>query len=103
VSIQVTRKTPPLLIPASAYRSGTDGPRVATVDTNNTIRFRKVSLGRDLGAQIEVLQGLEPGAKVVTTVTDAVREGARVTPVMPAPAAGQGQGGAQAGAAPKTT
>lgn len=94
VSIHVMRKTPPLLIPASAYRSGADGPVVAVVDAGNTVRFRKVTLGRDLGAQIEVVQGLEPGAKVVTTVTDAVRDGAQVTPVMAAPATGAGPGGA---------
>jgi hypothetical protein len=60
-----------------------------------------VSLGRDLGAQIEVVQGLEPGAKVVTTVTDAVRDGARVTPVMPTAATAPGSGGAPPGNAPK--
>jgi RND family efflux transporter MFP subunit len=100
VAIQVTRKTPPVLIPASAYRPGADGPVVAIVDASNTVRFKKVGLGRDLGAQIEVIQGLEPGAKVVTTVTDAVRDGARVTPVMPAAAAAPGPAGAQPGKPP---
>jgi len=100
VAIQVMRKTPPVLIPASAYRPGADGPVVAIVDASNTVRFKKVGLGRDLGAQIEVIQGLEPGAKVVTTVTDAVRDGSRVTPVMPAAAAAPGPAGAQPGKAP---
>jgi len=102
VAIHVTRKTPPVLIPASAYRSGADGPVVAIVDASDTVRFKKVSLGRDLGAQIEVIQGLEPGAKIVTTVTDAVPDGARVTPVVPAAAAGRGSGEAQPGNISKT-
>ena len=101
VSMQVTRTTPLVLIPASAYRPRAGGTVVAIVDAGNTVRFRNVSLGRDLGAQIEVVQGLEPGAKVVTTVTDAVRDGARVTPVMPTAATAPGSGGAPPGNAPK--
>ncbi|MFO7693561.1 MAG: efflux RND transporter periplasmic adaptor subunit [Vicinamibacterales bacterium] len=102
VVIRVTRKAPPVMIPAGALRTGAGGPSVAIVDAGNVVRFRKVSLGRDLGAQIEVVQGLEPGTKVVTTVTDAVRDGAIVTPVVQAGAPGQGPGGAQPSTQPKT-
>lgn len=93
VRIALHRERPPLLIPATAFRTGEDGPRVAVVDSNGIVRFRAVRLGRDDGTQIEVLDGLSPGERVATTISDEVREGVAVEAVS-SPWAGPGRPGA---------
>lgn len=96
VHFQLRRKDPPLLIPAAAFRNTAKGPMVATVGAGAEVKLVRVRLGRDYGAQIEVLEGLKPGQKVVTNLTDEVTEGAKVRPVAPAkPAAAKGGGPAQ--------
>ncbi len=69
-----------LMLPADALVLQSDGPHVAVVDSDRTVHFHKVSLGRDYGAQIEVESGLTDGDMVVLSPTDAVREGATVEP-----------------------
>ena len=51
---------------------------VAVVDSDNTVRFRLVRLGRDFGTKVEILGGLEAGEHVIVNPTDDVREGAKV-------------------------
>ena len=88
VRIALHREPPPLLIPATAFRTGEAGPQVAVVDSKDTVRYRTVRLGRDIGAQIEVLDGLEPGERVAVSISDAMREGTVVeAAVPPAPGA----------------
>lgn len=91
VRIASTRQNPPPLIPSAAFRTGEEGPRVAVVDEEGVVRLQPVRLGRDTGSLVEVLEGLAPGQRVVTTITDDVVEGARVE-VMP-PKAPVGGGG----------
>jgi RND family efflux transporter MFP subunit len=95
VRFHVLRANPPLLIPSNALRIGHGGPQVAVLLEGNTVQFTKVRLGRDYGARIEVLEGLQPGQRIVTTLTDEIREGITVRPVVPvtprrAPKASQG-------------
>jgi hypothetical protein len=42
------------------------------------VHLRKLSIGRDYGAQTEVLSGVNPGDLVVINPTDAVQDGAKV-------------------------
>lgn len=77
------RTTPPLEIPAAALILGTEGPRVAVVDSTGRLRRVPVELGRDLGPTVEVLTGLPEGATVVLDAPDALTEG---TPVRSPPA-----------------
>jgi RND family efflux transporter MFP subunit len=80
-------QNPPLLIPANATRTTNEGVRVARVGDDGRVRFQTISVGRDYGTQIEVLEGLKTGDKVVLTVTDDLREGSIVKPITPAPPA----------------
>lgn len=96
VRFQSRRQDPPLLIPAAAFRNTAKGPLVAILGEGATAHLVRVRLGRDYGAQIEVLEGLRPGQKVITNLTDEVGEGVKVRPVAPAkPAAGKAGGPAQ--------
>lgn len=80
VEFEISRTAPPLMIPANALVIRADGPQVAVLDDKNRIRIHKVELGRDYGPQVEIVSGLEPGEKVVTTLSDAIREGVLVEP-----------------------
>jgi len=66
----------------------------AVLGAGQKVRFVPVKLGRDYGAQIEVIEGLLSGQKVVINLTDQVREGAKVRPMAPAKPAASKKGGA---------
>jgi len=67
-----------LLIPVSALAVNADGTQVFVVRNGQTVHAQKVTVGRDLGKDIEILAGLSESDAVVTNPTDALREGARV-------------------------
>jgi RND family efflux transporter MFP subunit len=93
VHFLLRRQNPPLSIPSAAFRNTDKGPVAAVLGEGSTIRFVPVRLGRDYGAQIEVIEGLRLGQKVVTNLTDEVREGATVRPVAPAKPPASKEGG----------
>jgi RND family efflux transporter MFP subunit len=93
VHFRLRRKNPPLLIPSASFRNTDKGPVAAVLAEGAIIHFVPVKLGRDYGAQIEVIEGLHPGQKVVTKLTDQVREGVKVRPVAPAEPAASKEGG----------
>lgn len=91
VKLVLRRTEPPLMIPSSAYRNNDKGPVVAILREDSTVHFVPVKLGRDYGPEIEVLEGLRAGQKVITNLIDEVREGSKVQPLAPAkPAARDG-------------
>jgi RND family efflux transporter MFP subunit len=73
-----------LLVPGSAVVIRADGAKVAIVDAENRIRYRPVTLGRDLGSEVEVLDGLASTERLVTNLADEIPEGAVVDPLAPA-------------------
>jgi RND family efflux transporter MFP subunit len=83
VRFRLRRQNPPLLIPSASFRNTDKGPVAAVLGEGAIIHFVPVKLGRDYGAQIEVIEGLHPGQKVVINLTDQVREGVNVRPVTP--------------------
>jgi RND family efflux transporter MFP subunit len=81
VKFVVDRKDLPLMIPAAALATRTAGPRVAVLDDHQRIHYRDLELGRDYGAEIQVLAGLKEGEQVVVHPGDDLPEGAVVQPV----------------------
>jgi RND family efflux transporter MFP subunit len=69
-----------LMLPADALVIQADGPHVAVIGPDHKVHFHNVTLGRDLGAQVEIESGLTEGDLVVLSPTDAVREGVIVEP-----------------------
>ena len=93
VHFLLRRAHPPLLIPSTAFRNTEKGPMVALLREGNAVKLQLVKLGRDRGAQIEVIEGLEAGQRLITNWTDEVKEGAKVKPEAAAkPAAPRGGG-----------
>jgi len=81
VDLTVPRRFPPLLIPGDTLVVRSDGPQVAVVAADGSVHFARIQIGRDYGARLEVLSGLEEGQQLAVNPSDAVREGARVNAV----------------------
>jgi RND family efflux transporter MFP subunit len=75
------RQVPSVLIPAAALATRSDGPRLAVMDDQHFIHYRRVQLGRDFGSETEVAVGLEAGQTVVVHPGDDLPEGSQVEPL----------------------
>jgi multidrug efflux pump subunit AcrA (membrane-fusion protein) len=84
VKLHVERDHPPLLIPTSALIIQATGPRVAVLGADQKVRFQSVELGRDYGAIVEIVRGIEAGDQVITSPPDGLNENSTVR-VAPAP------------------
>ena len=58
-------------------------PRSPSCSRTGTVHLQKITVGRDYGDRVEVLQGVEDGTMIVAAPGDAAREGARIVPVIP--------------------
>jgi RND family efflux transporter MFP subunit len=76
VRFQVRREHPPVTVPARALILRSAGPQIATVDGENRVTLRSVAIGRDFGKTIEIISGVEPGARIIVNPTDTLRDGA---------------------------
>jgi RND family efflux transporter MFP subunit len=81
VKFTAKRTAPSVLIPSAALVTRPDGSLVPILDDNQTVRYRKVQLGRDLGAELEIVSGLEGGETVIVHPGDALAEGQQVQAV----------------------
>ena len=67
-----------LQIPATALMFRSAGLQVATVDSNSTVRFHKITVARDFGKMLEVVAGLTAGDVLITDPPDSLMEGSLV-------------------------
>ena len=81
VDLSKARATPPLLIPGDALVVLQDGTQVALVRADHTVHMQKIVVGRDYGAQLEVLEGLRPGDRIIPNAGDLAHEGMKIEPV----------------------
>jgi RND family efflux transporter MFP subunit len=72
-----------VLVPSAAAVTRAGAPRVAVLDNQHRVQYRTVQLGRDYGAEVEVLAGLTAGDPVVVHPGDDLPEGTVVGPVPP--------------------
>jgi RND family efflux transporter MFP subunit len=91
VHLNVTRTAPALVIPVSAAILEADGLRVGVVDSNQRAHLVRVTPGRDTGAAIEILAGLEQGQKIIANPPDSLTDGEQVRVVEHVGAANAGQ------------
>jgi len=78
VQFQLAADARPLAIPASILKMTRQGPTVAVVAGDNRVHFQTIELGRDHGATIEVLSGLNGGEALVINPAESLTEGATV-------------------------
>jgi len=87
VHLSVSSKAPALVIPVSAAILEPDGLHVAVVDSNQRAHMVRVVPGRDTGATIQILAGLQPGQKIIANPPDSLTDGEQVRVVKAATAA----------------
>ena len=81
VKFVLNRATAPLMVPANALVSRSEGSMVAIVGANQKVHYQKVAIGRDYGTEVEITAGLEGNEQLVVNPTDEVGEGIRVKAV----------------------
>jgi RND family efflux transporter MFP subunit len=81
VQFVLNRATAPLMVPANALVTRSEGTMVAIVGADQTVHYQKVTLGRDYGTEVEIVSGLEGAEQLVVNPTDEVAEGIRVKAV----------------------
>ncbi len=78
VKLNLDRGTVPLHIPASAVIFDQSGLRVATVGPDDKVKFKHVTIARDLGRNIELGSGLSVEDRVIVAPPDGLSDGDQV-------------------------
>lgn len=64
-----------LAVPGSSLISTPGATRVAVVTAQERVDLRSVTVGRDTGQSVEILEGLIPSDRVIVTPSDGLRQG----------------------------
>ena len=98
-----------LQVPVNALLFRSEGLRAVTVDANHQLHLQPLTIGRDYGVTLEVLQGLRGGDWIVLNPADSLEEGqhvnvkeASVKPAAPPSAAPSGSGSSTNGNQPSS-
>lgn len=78
VRMSLVRDGVPLHIPASALIFNQNGLRVATVDSDDRVQFKTVTIARDLGRDIELASGISADDRVIVAPPDGIADGDQV-------------------------
>lgn len=73
----------PLTVPATTLQFHAEGVQVGLVKVDNTVELRIITIGRDYGQVIEVLDGLTETDRVINNPPDSLVEGARIRVIEP--------------------
>ena len=92
---QVRFKLPPesgaIQLPATALTFRDSGMSVAVLGPDGRVEIKRVTLGRDLGAIVEISSGLSPSDRVIDNPPDVLQAGDRVQVASASLAAGGGR------------
>lgn len=99
VHLQVKVAAARLQVPVNALLFRSEGLRAVVVDSDHKTHLRALTIGRDFGSTLEVLNGLQPGDWIVLNPPDSIEEGQKVNVKEIA----QLPGPTQPGAAPSPT
>jgi RND family efflux transporter MFP subunit len=67
-----------LLVPANTLLFRAEGTMVGVVGADHKVTLEKVRIGKDLGTQLEVVQGLSPGDQVIVNPSSSLTTGQTV-------------------------
>src|SRR6202167_2652575 len=85
IHLQIAAPAHVLSVPSSALIFDAKGLSIATVNADNRVLLKPVSIGRDLGAVIELASGLAPNDRVIEDPPDGISSGARISLAATAP------------------
>ena len=66
---------PTIVVPTNVLLFRGEGTRVATVDGSSHVRLKPITLGRNLGESIEVLDGISSKDRLIVNPSDSLAEG----------------------------
>jgi RND family efflux transporter MFP subunit len=78
VHLQIKVAASRVQVPVNALLFRAEGLRAVVVDANHKTHLRQLTIGRDYGTSLEVLQGLEPTDWIVLNPADSLDEGQQV-------------------------
>ncbi|HEX2789202.1 MAG TPA: efflux RND transporter periplasmic adaptor subunit [Steroidobacteraceae bacterium] len=78
IHLQIAAAAEVLSVPASALIFDAKGLSIATVDSDNRVLLKPVSIQRDLGAVVELASGLAPNDRVIENPPDGIGNGAAI-------------------------
>jgi RND family efflux transporter MFP subunit len=90
VHLGVPSATPALIVPVSALIFRGDTLQIGTVQNGNRATLATVTLGHDLGSEVEIVSGLQPDDFVITNPPDSLISGETVRVVTAGGNAGAG-------------
>jgi RND family efflux transporter MFP subunit len=85
IHLQIAGAAHVLSVPSSALIFDAKGLSIATVDANNRVLLKPVSIERDLGAVVELASGLSPNDRVIQNPLDGITSGTEVRLAAAAP------------------
>jgi RND family efflux transporter MFP subunit len=90
-------------VPVNAMLFRSEGPRLAVVGADRRIQLRPISIGRDYGTTLEILDGVSTEDQIVINPPDSLEDGQAVNLAPPSPGQGRDQSSAQPAATPRST
>jgi RND family efflux transporter MFP subunit len=70
-----TRGPQSLLVPANALLFRSEGTALGVVGPDGRVRIKKIKIGRDLGGQLEIIDGALPTDQVIVNPVDSLSDG----------------------------
>jgi RND family efflux transporter MFP subunit len=78
VKFTLSQQRTSLIIPTSSLVVDHSGMHVVAVDASHTIHFVPVTIGKDMGKEVEILNGLHGNESLVSSPSDLLNEGEHV-------------------------
>jgi RND family efflux transporter MFP subunit len=85
IQLEIAGPAQVLSVPSSALIFDATGLSIATVNADNRVLLKPVSIGRDLGAVVEIASGLAPNDRVIEDPPDGINSGAAISLAVTAP------------------
>jgi RND family efflux transporter MFP subunit len=84
VHLHTTSTSQALLVPSNVLLFRSDGTTVGVVDPEGKVSLRKVTIGRDLGTKLQIVEGLAVSDQVIINPSDSLADGLIVKVSTPA-------------------
>jgi RND family efflux transporter MFP subunit len=78
VKLAVSTATNNFIVPANTLLFRAEGMRVALVDDQQRVHLQPVTIGRDFGSTVEIVEGLQDNDHIVISPPDSMYEGQQV-------------------------
>ena len=78
VKLQASTATRNYVVPANVLLFRAEGLQLALIDAQQRVHLQHVTIGRDFGSTVEIIEGLADGDRVVLSPPDSLYEGQQV-------------------------